>query len=129
MRTLMVAATLIAASAGTVAAQDVAKGEHDFGVCRACHQIGEHATNMLGPELNGIDGRKAGSVQDYPYSDANKKSGIVWTEATFKQYIKNPQAMVPGTKMFFVGIKDPREIDDLWAYISRFDADGESKKK
>jgi len=129
MRTLMVVATLIAVSAGAAAAQDAAKGERDFGLCRACHQIGEDAQNMLGPELNGLDGRKAGSVPDYPYSEANKKSGIVWTEATFKQYIKNPAALVPGTKMTFAGISDEQKINELWAYVSQFNADGTIKKK
>jgi cytochrome c len=129
IRTLMVAAALIALSAGVAAAQDVAKGERDFGLCRACHQIGEDAQNMLGPELNGLDGRKAGSVPDYAYSEANKKSGIVWTEATFKQYIKNPAAMIPGTKMTFAGISDEQKINELWAYVSQFDADGTIKKK
>ena len=87
MRSMTVAATLIVASAAAAAAQDVAKGQQVFAQCRACHQIGEDAQNMLGPVLNGLDGRKAGSVPDYAYSDANKKSGIVWTKATFTQYI------------------------------------------
>jgi cytochrome c len=129
MRSMMVAATLILASAATAAAQDAAKGQQAFGLCRACHQIGEDAQNMLGPELNGLDGRKAGSVPDYAYSDANKKSGIVWKADTFKQYIKNPQAMIPGTKMTFVGIPDEQKIADLWAYVSQFNEDGTIKKK
>lgn len=129
MRTLIVAAVAMAALAGVAAAQDAAKGEHVFSLCRPCHAIGEGATNMVGPELNGIDGRHSGSVPGYSYSDANKKSGIVWNEATFKQYIKDPKALVPGTKMFFVGIKNQHEIDDLWAYISQFNADGTIKKK
>jgi cytochrome c len=128
MKSTMLAATLIVASAATATAQDAAKGEKDFGLCRACHQIGEDAQNMLGPELNGVDGRKAGSVPDYAYSDANKKSGIVWNATTFKQYIKNPQAMVPGTKMTFVGINDEQKINDLWAYVSQFNEDGSKKK-
>ena len=128
MRSVMVAATLIVASAATAAAQDATKGASVFGQCRACHQIGEDAQNMLGPELNGLDGRKAGSVPDYPYSDANKKSGIVWTAATFTQYIKNPQAMVPGTKMTYAGLSDEQKINDLWAYVSQFNADGTKKK-
>jgi cytochrome c len=129
--TKTMSATIVAliVFSGAAAAQDAAKGEQDFGVCRACHQIGANAQNMLGPELNGLDGRKAGSVPNYPYSEANTKSGIVWNEATFKQYITNPQAMVPGTKMYFVGISDPQKIADLWAYISQFDADGNIKKK
>jgi cytochrome c len=127
MKSMMVAATLIVASAATAAAQDAAKGQQAFGLCRACHQIGEDAQNMLGPELNGLDGRKAGSVPDYAYSDANKKSGIVWNKATFTQYIKNPAAMVPGTKMTFVGIPDEQKIGDLWAYVSQFKDDGSKK--
>jgi cytochrome c len=129
MRSMTVAAILIVASAAAATAQDAAKGKVAFGVCRACHQIGEDAQNMLGPELNGLDGRKAGSVPDYAYSEANKKSGIVWTEATFKQYIKNPAAMVPGTKMTFAGISDEQKISDLWAYLSQFNEDGTLKKK
>jgi cytochrome c len=129
MRTLLAAAMMIAAAAGTAAAQDVERGEHVFNMCRPCHAIGPDASNMLGPELNGLDGRHSGSVTDYAYSEANKKSGIVWNETTFKQYIMNPQAMVPGTKMFFAGIKNQQEINDLWAYVSQFNADGSSKKK
>jgi cytochrome c len=129
MRTLSAAIVLAIAWPGAAAAQYVEKGEHVFAICRACHSIGPNAVNMLGPELNGIDGRHSGSVLGYPYSDANKKSGIVWNEASFKQYIKNPQAMVPGTKMFFAGLKDKQQIDDVWAYISQFNADGSIKKK
>ncbi len=128
-RILFAAAIMIAAATSTAAAQDVEKGQHVFNMCRPCHAIGPDATNMLGPELNGLDGRHSGSVPDYPYSEANKKSGIVWSEATFKQYIKNPQALVPGTKMSFAGIKNQQEINDLWAYLSQFDADGSIKKK
>lgn len=129
MRALIVGAVVLAASAGTVFAQNVADGEKDFAVCRACHQVGDTAENMLGPQLNGLDGRKAGSVADYPYSEAMKNSGITWNAATFKQYIHDPQATVKGTKMPFAGIKDDQKVADLWAYISQFDADGAIKKK
>ena len=84
--------------------------------------------NKVGPELNGLDGRHSGTVPNFSYSDANKNSGIVWNEATFKQYIKSPSAMVPGTKMIFAGIKNQQEINDLWAYVSQFDANGNIKK-
>jgi cytochrome c len=120
---------MLAASSGLALAQDAAKGEEVFHLCQPCHAIGDGATNMVGPELNGLDGRHSGTVADYPYSDANKKSGIVWGEATFKQYIKDPKAMIPGTKMFFAGIKNPQQINDLWAYVSQFNADGSIKKK
>jgi len=130
--------TVIAAAAGAVMiqtagmgsaqAQNAAKGKQVFNLCFPCHSIGPGAANKVGPELNGLDGRHSGTAPGFDYSDANKKSGIVWNEATFKQYIKNPSAMVPGTKMPFAGIKEQQRIDDLWAYLSQFDASGNIKK-
>ena len=67
-------------------------------------------------------------VAGFNYSDANKNSGIIWNEETFKEYIKDPRAKIPGTKMIFAGIKNEKEIKDLWAYIKQFDADGNIKK-
>jgi cytochrome c len=122
MRTLIVAAGFLAASAYAASAQDVAK-------CLPCHAIGDDAQNKIGPELNGLDGRHSGGVADFSYSDANKNSGIVWNEAQFKDYIKDPRAKIPGTKMIFAGIKNEQEIADLWAYVSQFNADGSIKKK
>ncbi len=69
------------------------------------HAIGENARNLVGPQLNGIIGRKAGSVEGFPYSEANKTSGVTWDEATFLKYIKDPKAAMPGNKMAFAGIK------------------------
>ena len=124
----MVAAALIVMSMGVAVAQDVQKGETSFKKCLACHAIGPGAKNKIGPELNGLDGRKAGTVPDYNYSDANKNSGLVWDETTFREYIKDPRAKIPGTKMTFPGIKNEQEINDLWAYLKQFDADGNIKK-
>ena len=84
--------------------------------------------DLVGPELNGLDGRHSGSVAGYSYSPANKDSGIVWGEATFKEYIQDPQAKIPKTKMFFAGIKNDQDISDLWAYLKQFDAEGNIKK-
>src|SRR5258708_12434536 len=98
MRTLIVAAALIAALTYTASAQDVAKGENSFHKCLPCHAIGEDAQNKIGPELNGLDGRHSGSVADFSYSDANKTSAIVWTEAEFKNYLKHPRPHLPATK-------------------------------
>jgi cytochrome c len=119
------ALVVLAVAAGPVAhAQDVAAGKSSFNKCLACHSIGENAKNKVGPELNGLNGRKSGTAPGYSYSDANKNSGITWDEATFKDYIKDPKAKIPGTKMAFAGIKKESEINDLWSYISQFDADG-----
>ena len=108
---------------------DLAADKSSFNKCLACHAIGEGAKNKVGPVLNGLDGRKSGSAPDYNYSDANKNSGITWNEAQFKEYIKDPKAKVPGTKMAFAGIKSENEINNIWAYISQFDADGKIKAK
>jgi cytochrome c len=124
----IVAAIMIASSSASSMAQDAQKGTAVFNVCLACHAIGPGAQNKIGPELNGLDGRTAGTVPNFDYSDANKSSGIVWNEATFEEYIKNPQAKIPGTKMIFPGIKNEQQAKDLWAYVSQFDANGNIKK-
>src|SRR4051812_49215155 len=108
-------------------AQDVTAGKSSFNKCLACHAIGEGAKNKVGPELNGLDGRKSGTVEGYSYSDANKNSGITWNEAQFKEYIKNPKAKIPGTKMVFAGIKNEKEAGDLWAFLAQYDKDGKTK--
>ncbi len=109
MKKLTLSALIVIASsaaASAALAQDVAAGKTSFNKCLACHAIGEGAKNKVGPELNGLDGRKSGTAPDYSYSDANKNSGITWNEAQFKEYIKDPKAKIPGTKMAFAGIKN-----------------------
>jgi cytochrome c len=121
---ILASLTLLAATMGMARAQDLAAGEQSFRKCSPCHSVGEDARNKVGPQLNGLDGRKSGTAADYSYSDANKKAEITWGEATFKDYIQNPMAKVPGTKMAFAGIKNEKEIGDLWAYLKQFKADG-----
>ena len=128
LRISTAAAALMLAWTGTASAQDVEKGASSFKKCAICHKIGPGATNLVGPELNGLDGRHSGSVAGFSYSDANKNSGIVWNEQTFAEYIKDPRAKIPGTKMIFAGIKNEQEIKDLRAYIKQFDAEGNIKK-
>jgi cytochrome c len=128
LRTLITAAALTAASAGVTLAQDVDKGATVFKKCAICHKIGAGAANSVGPELNGLDGRHSGSVAGFTYSDANKNSGVVWGEATFKEYIQDPRAKIPGTKMIFAGIKNEQDINDLWAYLKQYDTEGNIKK-
>jgi cytochrome c len=125
---MIVAAILIVVSSASGMAQDAQKGKTVFNVCLVCHAIGPGAQNKIGPELNGIDGRKAGTVPNFEYSDANKNSGIIWNEETFEDYKKNPAAKIPATKMTFAGVKNEQQVKDLWAYISQFDADGNIKK-
>jgi len=128
MKIIFILAAALVISTGAVCAQDVAAGENSFKKCAVCHSIGEGATNKIGPELDGLDGRKSGTVAGFDYSDANKNSGITWNEASFKEYIKDPKAKIPGTKMIFAGIKNDKEVDDLWAYLKQFDAEGHVKK-
>ncbi|MFV0299234.1 MAG: c-type cytochrome [Hyphomicrobiaceae bacterium] len=127
----LLAATALVALGATVAAAeapDPENGADVFKKCRACHQIGEGAKNAVGPELNGVIGRKAGSAPGFNYTDANKHSGLTWDEATFTKYIKNPRAVVPGTKMAFAGLKDDLDIQDLIAFLKQYDASGKKVK-
>ena len=124
MRFLVPSAALLLAGLGPTQAQDAAAGEKVFAQCRACHQVGETAKNAVGPVLNGLFGRKSGTVEGYAYSPANKNSGITWDEATFRDYIKDPRAKIPGTKMIYAGLKDERRVTDLVAYLKQFDASG-----
>jgi cytochrome c len=124
MKSVILASLTIAATMGMANAQDLAAGEQSFRKCSPCHAVGEDAKNKVGPALNGLEGRKSGTIADYSYSDANKKAEITWSEASFKDYIQNPMAKVPGTKMAFAGIKNDKEIGDLWAYLKQFKADG-----
>jgi cytochrome c len=120
----LVGALLLASAAPPVHAQDAAAGEKVYAQCRACHQLGESAKNLVGPILNGVIGQKAGTREGYSYSAAMKDSGLVWSEATFSDYIQNPRGKVPGTKMIYAGLKDEKRTADLLAYLKQFDAAG-----
>ena len=119
MKSLILASLTIAATMGMANAQDLAAGEQSFRKCSPCHAVGEDAKNKVGPALNGLDGRKSGTIADYSYSEANKKAEITWSEASFKDYIQNPMAKMPGTKMAYAGVKDPQERADLIAYLKK----------
>jgi len=123
-RSLFLASAFVLAFPAISYAQDAAAGEKVFLQCKACHQVGETAKNVVGPVLNGVIGRPAGSVAGYAYSEANKKSGLTWDEVTFREYIKDPKAKVPGTKMAFPGLKDEQKLNDLVAYLKQFGPDG-----
>ncbi|HUO54030.1 MAG TPA: cytochrome c family protein [Rhodoblastus sp.] len=121
---LSAAAAFALVSSAALAAGDPAAGEKVFVKCKACHQIGPGAKNLVGPELNGLNGRHTGAVEGYNYSAANKNSGLTWDEATFLEYITAPQKKIPGTKMTFAGIPDAKDRENLWAYLAQFKADG-----
>jgi cytochrome c len=127
MKKMTLSALIVIATSTAALAQDTAAGKTSFNKCAACHAIGDGAKNKVGPELNGLKGRKSGTAEGYSYSEANKNSGITWDEATFKDYIKDPKARIPGTKMVFAGIKNEQEASDLWAYLAQYDKDGKTK--
>src|ERR1700716_2091782 len=130
MKKLTLSALVVIASSATATAalaQDLAAGKTSFNKCMACHAIREGAKTKIGPQLNGLNGRKSGTAPDYSYSDANKNSGITWSEAEFKDYIKDPKAKIPGTKMIFPGVKNEKEVNDLWAFLAQYDKDGKTK--
>lgn len=108
--------------AGTAQAQDdlVAEGETVFRRCAACHAIGEGAVNRVGPQLNRVYGRVAGSLEDFEYSDAMKaagEAGTVWDEAQLAGFLANPREHVPGTKMAFAGLRKEEDIAAVIAYL------------
>lgn len=98
-------------------------GEAVFRQCRACHEIGPGAKSKLGPALNGIIGRKAGTVEGFNYSPVNKaagEKGLTWTETELATYLADPRKFMPGNRMAFAGVKDDRDRADLIAYLKRF---------
>ena len=116
-----------AAADSTVPAGNPEAGANVFKKCMSCHRIGPDAKNSVGPVLNGIVGRPAGTYPDYQYSDANKKSGIVWDEATLARYLPNPQGFLPGTRMTFAGLPRPQDVADIIAYLKQFDDKGNKR--
>lgn len=106
--------------AGHAHAQDAEAGAEVFKKCRACHQVGADAKNLVGPVLNGIVGRKAGSIEGFNYSEANKEAGgkgLVWTEAELDKYLEAPAKYMPKNKMAFVGVKDEKDRKDVIAFL------------
>jgi cytochrome c2 len=120
MKTILVAAALALMTGAAAAAGDIEAGETQFKKCMACHAVGEGAKNRVGPVLNDVFGRVAGTYPDYKYSDAMIAAGaggVVWTEETLSTYLKKPRDFVPGTKMAFVGLPNQADIDNLLAYL------------
>jgi cytochrome c len=111
-----IAAAALAVLAHTMPARaDAAVGKTQFAACAACHST--TGADGIGPHLDGVVGRKAGSVADYNYSDAIKNAGFTWDPAHLDTWIAAPRAMFPGAKMSFVGLKDPKDRTDVIAYL------------
>jgi cytochrome c len=127
LRTLIIAVVVYGTSAAAALAQDLAAGATSFKKCAPCHDVGPTAKNKVGPLLNGLENRLSGTIEGYNYTEANKKSGIVWNETTFLDYIRDPKAKIPGTKMVFAGIRNEKEAKNLWAYLAQFGRDGKTK--
>lgn len=108
----------------TMVAGDAMAGAKIFKKCMACHMAGPDAENSVGPALNGIIGRKAGTYPDYNYSSAIRDSGLVWDEPTLTAYLRAPRKVVPGTRMTFAGLKKDKDIADVIAFLKQFDANG-----
>ena len=130
-RLVMIAGTaLLALTVAASAEGDVKKGEKVFKKCKACHAVGPDAKNKVGPELNGIVGRKVASVEGYKYSKAMKAFGEgdkVWDDETLHTYLTKPKKLVPKTKMAFAGLRKEKDRDNIVAYLAQFNADGSMK--
>lgn len=96
---------------------DAVAGRAAFNKCASCHQVGPNAKSGFGPHLTAIIGRPAAAAKDYTYSEAMKKSGLVWNEKNLTAFIKSPTDTVPGTKMRFWGIGNEKQIADMLAYL------------
>ncbi|SFV38830.1 c-type cytochrome [Hyphomicrobium facile] len=114
MRKWVLAIAMIAAVPTAAMSADADAGKTVFNKCKACHQVGK---NGVGPHLDGVFGRVAGSLPDYNYSDALKKSGITWDEASLDKWLQGPAKDVPGTKMIFAGLKDEGDRANLIEYL------------
>ncbi|WP_394688792.1 c-type cytochrome [Hoeflea sp.] len=126
-KTAAVAALMLAAFASpSLADGDVAAGEKVFRKCKACHMVGEGAKHRVGPQLNDMFGRTAGTVDGYKYSKAMiaaGEGGLVWNAETLAQFMIKPKDMVKGTKMSFAGLKKDEDIVNLTAYLKTFSAE------
>ncbi|MGZ6018352.1 MAG: c-type cytochrome [Phenylobacterium sp.] len=96
---------------------DLSNGEAKFALCSTCHSLPEGAPNMTGPNLHGVFGRKAATAPNFNYSDALKATGWTWDAARIDTWITDPKAALPGTKMTFAGLKDPKDRTDVIAYL------------
>lgn len=96
---------------------DLDNGQAKFAICKTCHNTAQGAGAMTGPDLYGVFGRKAGSEASFAYSDGMKSLGVTWDAASLDKWITDPKAMLPSTKMTYIGMKDPKDRTDVIAYL------------
>lgn len=126
VRTAIAIAVLMLSGGGALAQGDVALGETVFKKCTTCHAVGEGAKNKVGPELNAVLGRTAGTLEGFNYSQAMKDAGaggLVWTPETLAQFLPKPRDFVKGTKMSFAGLAKPEDVANVIAYLATFSPD------
>ncbi len=115
-----VVGALLLALPSMAAAQDAAAGQRVFNQCRACHTIDQGGRNGVGPNLHGIFGRRAASIEGFRYSAPMRtkaSEGLTWDEATLRAYITDPKAVVPAGAMSFPGLRNEQQLNDLIAYL------------
>jgi cytochrome c len=114
---LAVGATVPMAAFSPAWAADVEHGKVVFQTCAACHS---DKPDAIGPSQRGVYGRKSGSLDNFRYSNAMLRANLVWDEANLRAYLKDPQAKVPGNRMPFAGLTDPKDIDDVIAFLKQY---------
>ena len=113
-------ASMMAALGAAAQSGDATRGERVFNQqCKACHTVEKGGPSTVGPNLNGLFGRKAGQTEGFQSSDAIKASGIVWDDTTLAEYLKDPKGKVPGTRMAYAGLKRPEQLADTVAYLKK----------
>lgn len=127
MKALLVVLGLVG-TAASAQAGDPAAGQKIFARCAACHAVGPDAKNKIGPQLNGIVGRKAATAPGFIYSAAMSNSKITWTKAQLDTYLAAPMKVVPGTKMMFMGLPQAKDRADVIAYLAQYGPTGAIKK-
>ena len=108
---------LVAELGPKFASADLANGETHFALCRSCHTVAKGGPNMTGPNLAGVFGRKAASVEGFAYSDSLKATAITWDADHLDSWVKDPKSVAADTKMSFMGIKDDKDRTDVIAYL------------
>lgn len=109
--------TLLAQLPAAYQSADLDNGQAKFAICKTCHNVTQGSGNMTGPNLYGVFGRKAGTAPGFAYSDGMKALGVTWNADDINKWISNPRAMIPQTKMTYIGLENPKDRIDVVAYL------------